>query len=71
MEKALEQVGFSQDAIRSEEEFQAILESISQQQQEDREAAQLIEGAKALPGASKAVEAGSPLGSMLEAANNA
>lgn len=61
LERALEQVGFSQDDIVPENEYQETLAAIAQQEQEMVQAEQLGQMADAVPKLSGKVEAGSPL----------
>lgn len=68
MEKALEQVGFYQDAIVPEDEYQAILDAIAQQQKAEQLNQEISLAADAVPKLSKAVESGSPLNRMIEGA---
>lgn len=53
--------GMKQSLIKSDEEVRAILEARAAAELEQRQAEQLIEGAKAVPGLTKAVEPNSPL----------
>lgn len=65
LERALEQVGFTQDDIVPEDEYQKTLADIAQQEQADKQAEQLAQVADAVPKLSKAVESGSPIAGLL------
>ncbi len=61
LEKALEQVGFEQDAIVPEPEYQQTLADIAQQEQKLQQAEQLAQIADASPKLAKGAEPNSPM----------
>lgn len=68
MEKDLESVRFSQDAIVSEEEYMEVLAAIAEAEQQEKQAALLAEAADAVPKLSGQVEENSPLAALAEEA---
>jgi hypothetical protein len=64
MERDLEAIRCPQDAIVSEDEYMDSLARMAQEEQAEKEALMLAEGAKAVPGLSKKVEEGSILGEL-------
>lgn len=71
MEKALEQIGFSQDAIVPEDEYQYILAEIAQREEKLQQAEQMKDVIDAVPNLSKDVEPKSPIAGLLEAGKGA
>ena len=66
LEKALEEVGFYQDGIVPEPEYEETLAAIAEAARQEQATETAIEMAKAVPGLSKGMDGASPMAKMLD-----